>query len=140
MKKHELSYGFSPEDTEEEIRQKYGDEAAQLFIEQRRKTAHWTQKKWDDFNARYEKLAQKFAYARDKGLKPESKEVQKLVKEHHSLLSDLFHPSKLFCDVLANLYLNHPQFRKFFKSFHEDLPEFIVEAMNIYADAGANIG
>jgi len=81
MKKHELSYGFSPEDTEEEIRQKYGDEAAQLFIEQRRKTAHWTQKKWDDFNARYEKLAQKFAYARDKGLKPESKEVQKLVKE-----------------------------------------------------------
>lgn len=79
-------------------------------------------------------LFRKFVKCIGKGLKPSSAEVQKLVGEHYAYVRQ-FHtePEKVY-PALAQLYREHPEFRKQMEPFHQDLPDFLSEAMKIYSE------
>lgn len=83
-------------------------------------------------------LFRKFVKCIGKGLKPSSAEVQKLVGEHYAYVRQ-FHtePEKVY-PALAQLYSEHPEFRKQMEPFHQGLPDFLSEAMKIYSEKELN--
>ena len=70
----------------------------------------------------------------EKGLEPSSKQVQDLMKKH-SVFAEEFHiVTKEVYKALAQLYREHPGFRKQLDPFHPQFAEFLAKAMNIFAD------
>lgn len=70
----------------------------------------------------------------EKGLEPRAREVQRLIKEHHALTEQFHDASKRVYKALAQLYLEHPAFRKQLDPIHPRLAPFLAEAMTIFAD------
>lgn len=77
-------------------------------------------------------LFRKLVKCIEKGLKPNSEEVQKLVAKHYSFTEKFHtHLEKVY-PALAQLYKEHPEFRKQMEPFHPRLPDFLSEAMTYY--------
>lgn len=65
---------------------------------------------------------------------PTSQEVQDIVKKHHSLVNQIHYATKEMYQALAQLYLEHPDFRKQLDPFHPQLAEFLAKAMDMFAE------
>lgn len=70
----------------------------------------------------------------EKGLDPAADEVQKIIKKHHTLAEQTYHATKEVYKALAQLYAEHPEFRKQLNPFHPDLATFMASAMKVFAD------
>jgi DNA-binding transcriptional MerR regulator len=70
----------------------------------------------------------------EKGLKPTSDEVQKIIKKHHALAEQIHDATLEVYMALAKLYQEHPDFRKQLDPFHPKLATFMAEGMRIFAD------
>lgn len=69
-----------------------------------------------------------------KGLLPSSDEVQRLVKKHHTFTEQFHNATKEVYAALAELYLEHPAFRKQLDLIHPQLAKFLTQAMKIFAE------
>ncbi len=70
----------------------------------------------------------------EKGLDPSSVQVQKIIKKHYEFAGQIHDTSKDMYRALAQLYEEHPEFRKQMEPFHPELAEFMATAMRIFAD------
>lgn len=70
----------------------------------------------------------------EKGLDPTSNEVQKIIKKHHAFMEQYNAATKKVYKALAQLYVEHPEYRKQLDPFHPDLASFMADAMNVFAD------
>jgi DNA-binding transcriptional MerR regulator len=70
----------------------------------------------------------------EKGLDPAADEVQRIIKKHHAFTEQIHSATKEVYKAMAQLYAQHPEFRKQSEPFHPDLPNFMAEAMEIFAD------
>jgi DNA-binding transcriptional MerR regulator len=70
----------------------------------------------------------------EKGMEPSSKAVQRLIKEHSDFASKFHEMSRDVYLSLAQLYREHPEFRKQLDPIHPDLAVFMAEAMAIFAN------
>lgn len=70
----------------------------------------------------------------EKGLDPTSGEVQKIIEKHHAFLSQTHSATKEVYQAMAQLYEEHPEFRKQLDPFHPNLANFMAEAMRVFAD------
>ncbi len=66
-------------------------------------------------------------------LGPRADEVQALIERHFQMTERFYTVSKDVYMGLAQLYCEHPDFRKWFEKHHPDLVDFIAEAMRVYA-------
>jgi DNA-binding transcriptional MerR regulator len=80
------------------------------------------------------KIYGRIADCLEKGMEPSSKEVQRLLKEHCDFASKFHQMSKNIYKSLAQLYREHPEFRKQLDPIHPELAVFIAEAMTVFAD------
>ena len=71
----------------------------------------------------------------EKGLKPTSEEVQQIIKTHHDYAMQFHEATKKVYQALAQLYREHPAFRKQLDPFHSHLAEFMAKAMIVFAKA-----
>lgn len=69
----------------------------------------------------------------EKGLVPSSPEVQRIIKKHHAFTNQIQDATQEVYKAMAQLYREHPEFRKQLDSFHPKLAEFMSEAMMIFA-------
>jgi hypothetical protein len=69
----------------------------------------------------------------DHALEPRADEVQTLIKKHVLMLGRTHKVSKDVYMAYAQLYCENTEFRKFFDPHYPKLPEFIAEAMRVYA-------
>ncbi len=83
-------------------------------------------------NALYRRIAD----CLEKEMAPSSREVQRLVKEHYDLASRFHQMSKDVYQSLAQLYREHPEFRKQLDPIHPDLAVFMAEAMTLFLMSG----
>lgn len=81
------------------------------------------------------RLFEELASCIDKGLKPASSEVQRIIKKHHTFADKIYHATKEVYRSLAQLYREHPEFIKHLSIFHPELAEYMASAMEIFADA-----
>lgn len=70
----------------------------------------------------------------EKGLKPENFEVQRIIKKHHAFTDQIQNATQEVYKAMAQLYREHPEFRKQLDPFHPKLAEFMSEEMIIFAD------
>lgn len=70
----------------------------------------------------------------EEGLEATSKEVQCLIKKHYVLANKFHSTTKAAYKALAELYIEHPEFRKQLDPIHPQLTEFLARAMDTFAD------
>lgn len=101
----------------------------------RKELESWTEEQWEEAQEEWEALLEDYTSALNDNLDPESSEVQEIVADHVEYL-------KLFGIVAkkedlfdrAKAYLDHPDWKKVFKSYHPKLLEFMLSSIEIYAD------
>lgn len=74
----------------------------------------------------------------EKGLAPNSPEVQHIIKKHHAFLDQIQDATQEVYKAMAELYQKHPEFRKQIDPFHPELAEFMSKAMIIFAEKQLN--
>jgi MerR family transcriptional regulator, thiopeptide resistance regulator len=65
---------------------------------------------------------------------PTSDQVQSLIKKHHTFTEQFNHATKKVYVALAELYEEHPEFRKQLDPIHPELASFLAKAMKTFAE------
>lgn len=71
----------------------------------------------------------------EKMLAPSSVEVQSIIKKHSAFAEQINRVTKETYKAMAQLYKEHPEYRKQLDPFHPQLAEFMAEAMSIFANS-----
>lgn len=79
-------------------------------------------------------LFKELVHCLEKGLDPVADEVQKIIKKHHAFAEQNHSATKEVYKAMAELYAEHPEFRKQLDPFHPKLAEFMAQAMKVFAD------
>lgn len=141
MKDAELYYGFDSEKQkayEKELRQILKDKdykGEDLIEESKKRTKNWKKEDWESLKADTDRIHKRLTEAMKKGLAHDSEEVQKITGEHFAMISRFYDPTKEVYIGLSQMYLEHPDFRKFYDAYDPKLAEFLAQAMNAFAES-----
>lgn len=111
----------------------HGTQAEDLILESRKNTQTWTPEDWEQIKEEGNKIYAELALCIQQGFSASDKKVQDLIHKHYQMNCRFYDTSKDVYLALSDLYINHDGFRKFFEDHHADLPEFIADAMKVYA-------
>lgn len=89
---------------------------------------------YDKINKTAHALFKELVHCIEKGLDPSANEVQKIIKKHHTFIEQTHAASKKVYKAMAQLYVEHPEFRKQLDPFHPKLAQFMAKGMNIFAE------
>ena len=87
----------------------------------------------DDVKATYDRLHRGFAAFCVAGRHVGDEDVQALVAEHFALIKRFYTPTAEMYAGLGRMYVEHPDFRKLYESYHPKLAEYLAEAMGVFA-------
>lgn len=131
----QLFKGFSEEKQrgyEREIRLRYGPDKVE---ESRRNWASYSAQQkqaiMDEGSAIYTAVVK----AIQKGLAPESEDVQALLERWHQHLRHFYEPTTEILRGLGELYTTHPDFISNFAAMHPDLADYMKSGIAVYVDA-----
>lgn len=65
---------------------------------------------------------------------PDDAEVQALIARHHKTIEPFYHATAEIYRGLGLLYVEHPEFPAYYEKYAMGLPEFLKQAMTVYAD------
>lgn len=136
MEDQELYAGFDrakQKEYEQYLVKYHGKVAEDLILESKKRSAEWGSQEWKDVKQEGEAIYQAVSDCIEQGLGPRSDEVQALIARHVQLMGRFYDVTKDVYVGLTHLYVEHPDFRKFFAPYHPDLVEFLAEAMRVYA-------
>jgi len=88
----------------------------------------------ETMNKKANELYDKITDCLESGLEATSEEMQLLVKKHYTLVKKYHSTTKEAYKALAQLYIEHPEFRKQLDPIHPQLAEFLARAMDTFAD------
>jgi DNA-binding transcriptional MerR regulator len=136
MNKKELYQGFNEETRlkyEQQFKEKVGEEQMnQLTAELKENVQSWGEKNWQQsFNA-FADFCQGMAQALEKGLLPDSSEVQLLMLQHLKFLGMHWTPTKESYLALKELY-QAPESQGIFEPYHPNLAAYFFKAMDHFA-------
>lgn len=137
MSNQELYQGFSKEKQEEYEKyliNNWGETAEKYIAEGKKNTKSWEKKDYDNLKKEGDELYKQIGAALKAKLKANSQTVQTLIGKHYLMVKKVYNPTKEVYIGLGQLYIDHPDFRKFFDPFHPGMPEFLAEAMKIFAE------
>ncbi|CAM4419099.1 MerR family transcriptional regulator [Paenibacillus tarimensis] len=133
MSDEELYRGFDArkqEQYEKEIRAKYGDKPVD---ESKSRVKDWNSGDYEAVQKEYDQLHRAFTGLLEQGAQPDEEEVQELVRRHYDVVSRFYDPSPAMYSGLGDLYVEHPDFRKLYDSYHPRLADYMREAMQLFA-------
>ena len=133
MKNEELYYGFESEKQklyEKELVTK-GIVSQDFMDECKAKTKYKSQKDHDNFIKEMKEINLALISAIDNKQKPSAAKVQEIIRRHHAWVG--WNPDKEKYIGLSQLYQT-PEFKQFYDNLHPELLQFIVEAMQVFAE------
>lgn len=136
MQDKDLYAGFDLEkqkEYEQFLAKYYGTVAEDLIHESKKRTLQWDKRDWEDVKQEGNEIYKALEVCIDKGLNSEAEEVQALIHKHYKMIERFYDVSKDVYVGLAQLYCEHPDFRKYYEAHHPKMAEFIAEAMRVYA-------
>jgi MerR family transcriptional regulator, thiopeptide resistance regulator len=89
---------------------------------------------YDNITKTAHTLFKELVHCIEKGLDPATDEVQKIIKKHHAFMEQTHATTKDVYKAMAQLYAEHPDFRKQLDPFHFELATFMADAMRVFAD------
>lgn len=136
MRDAEMYDGFDPvkQQEHEQYMLKMGTLSQKEIDDSWQKVRHWKKSDWEHFKQDGEQLNQDLAKAMGNHLKPADIEVQALIQRHYCWVKNFWIPTKESYMGLAQMYLDHPDYRDFYNRYHPNLVEYIVEAMKVYSE------
>ncbi|MDF1796695.1 MAG: MerR family transcriptional regulator [Coxiellaceae bacterium] len=97
------------------------------------KAKGWGKDKWLANKQQADQMYADLAQAIDRGLVPESDEVQQLIHLHYELTKVFWTPTRESYINMAKFYGSHPDFVEFYQSIHPKLLHYLQQAMEVYA-------
>ena len=91
-----------------------------------------SKKEWEETNLEGQQIA--IEMTQFLKLSPNATEVQDLVERHHAWVEKFYSADAKTYTGLADLYLEHPDFKSYYEKFSEGLTEFLAQAMRVYSD------
>ncbi|HQS84636.1 MAG: transcriptional regulator [Alphaproteobacteria bacterium 16-39-46] len=137
MSDKELYYGFESarqKEYEQYLVKYHGTPAEERLLECKKRTAIWDKEVWDEVKNKGDTIHKDLADAIQKGLSPHSDDVQTIIHRHYQLQNRFFNLTREVYIGLSELYVQHPDFKKFFDVYHPKMIEFLGEAMRYYAN------
>jgi hypothetical protein len=137
MSNEELYYGFDSnkqKEYEKYIVKYYGTKGEDLLLESKKRTAKWDDQEWQKVKSEGDLIHKDLAKAMIEGLQPQSVEVQVIIQRHYELQGRFYELTKDVYIGLANLYAEHPDFKKYFDAYHPDMIDFIGKAIKHFAN------
>lgn len=140
MKDQEMFDGFNI--TLIKVKEKKPYSAAEKIVVQSvknpTKTAEDVEKRgkayYDNMTKTAHALFKELAHCIEEGLDPAADVVQKIIKRHHTFMEEIHSATKEVYKAMAQLYAEHPEFRKQLDPFHPGLATFMAEAMKVFAE------
>lgn len=136
MKEKEIYKGFDPKkqkEYEQQLIDRFGEKVKETFAECERNVKNWTQADWDRSHQRFQEICKKLTQMIEHHLSTSSKEVQSVVQEHYQMLKQFWTPTKESYPEHGKLIVE-TDLRKPYEAYHPKLPEFLAEAMVIFAE------
>lgn len=136
MKEKEMFSGFSKEqqaEYERQIIERFGEHGRAAIKESKQNAKKWTKQDEENFKKEWEEICKELTHLLEKNSKANTKEVQKAIRKHYLWLSKCWTPTK-------ESYAGHGQLirdsdlRKAYEVHHTQLPEFISEAIEFFAN------
>jgi DNA-binding transcriptional MerR regulator len=127
----ELYEGFTTEQIERykrEAREKYGHIVVE---ESERRVKKMSHAQWQAVGAEGEAVTTALAVLTTRD--PGDREVQELIARHHAWIENFYPCSADRYRGLAQLYVEHPEFRAFYEKHRPGLADFMSAAMDHYA-------
>lgn len=135
MKEREIYDGFDKEkqkEYEQVLIDRFGDKVKETFAECEQNVKNWTKSDWDKSSKEFDEICKKLAELIEKRVSTNSKDVQSVIRQHYKWLKKFWTPTK-------ETYSGHGQLivetdlRKPYEGYHPQMPEFIAEAIRIFA-------
>lgn len=135
MKEKEMFSGFSKEqqaEYEKQIIERFGEQGKAHIEESKQNRKKWTKADEENFKKEFAEICNELARLQEQNFKANAKEVQSVIRKHYLWLKNAWTPTK-------ETYANHGQFivdsdlRKAYEVYHPRLPEFIGEAIKVFA-------
>ncbi len=133
MKDEELYDSFTKEEMEElatEAKERWGHTSQ--YKESEEKMRKMTKEEMDVIKKEGDEILKKGALLVDKDV--QSKEVQDFIQEHYNHLSNFYTPNPEMYKGLAEMYIGDTRFKSHFEKYHSKLPQFMHDAMVVFAD------
>ncbi len=136
MKENEMFAGFSKEQQAEYERQivdRFGEQGKAAIEESKQNVKKWSKADEQNCKKEFDEICKELTRFLGKNLKPNAAEVQSVIRSHYEWLSKFWTPTK-------ESYAGHGQFiassdlRKAYELYHPRLPEFIAEAIQLFAN------
>lgn len=89
---------------------------------------------YDNITKTAHSLFKELVHCIEKGLDPSTDEVQKIIKKHHAFVEETHAATQKVYKAMAQLYSEHPDFRKKLDPFHHELASFMADGMKTFAD------
>ena len=136
MKEQDLYKGFDEKKQkkyEQYLVKYHGTIAEDLIHESKKRTSAWDKADWSQVEKEGNEIYKELSQCIESGQQPKESEAQNLIQRHFEMTKRFYTVSKDVYMGLAQLYVEHPDFRTYFERFHAQLAEFIAEAMRVYA-------
>lgn len=99
-----------------------------------KKIKSWTKEDWEKVKEAGDEIHKALAIAVEEALHPASPAVQGLMNKHYTWLKRFLMPVKDMHIAFERVYLEHPHFNEFFKSYHPSLADYLAKAMKIFIE------
>lgn len=133
---HEIYLGFSKEkqvEYDKYLINRWGTQAKELIAEMKINTKTWKKEDYEKIKHDGKELYKQLTIKINENEKFNSKTVQGLIKKHYQIIKKVYNPSKEGYIHIAQLYIDHVDFRVILANYHPELPEFLGKAMKLYA-------
>lgn len=142
MNEHEIFKGFAIDSEQQKkyekelaayLNRKHGAHKAQEEISAwGKKVEAWTEEDWQASGKEFESICKGLVMAIEKNLKPDSHEVQEIIRRHYTWLKRFWTPTKEsyagHADVIVDTNL-----RKAYQRYHPELAYYIAAAIKVFA-------
>lgn len=136
MKEKEMFSGFSKEqqaEYERQIIERFGEHGKAHIEESKQNAKKWSKTDEENFKKEFGEICKELTHLLEQNFTVSTKEVQSVIRRHFLWLSKCWTPTK-------ESYAGHGQFiansdlRKAYEAHHAQLPEFIAEAIQVFAN------
>ncbi|GIP28104.1 hypothetical protein J23TS9_32340 [Paenibacillus sp. J23TS9] len=120
--------------SEQDVLSPYNDATSDRIHESKEKMQQWTKEDYLNSQQKVDRINQELTEAIRGGESPESPRVQDIIRQHYESMTQYYTPTADVYRGLGELYVEQPEYKKLFDSYHPRLARFLCEAMRFFAD------
>lgn len=136
MQEQELFWGFSKEKQaayEKEMIEKYGPEIEEHINQSYKNMKNWTKADWDQIKQEADNINRDLVVLLLNNVSVDDKQVQLVIARHYQWTCKFWQPNALSYAGLADLYTQHPDFKKLYDGYHKNLADYLAAGMKLFA-------